>query len=59
MRGPQCDAGKGWWGKLYEESGRTLLVKNDNDKLVNKEDWNTYEIVAVGSRIRTAINGNL
>src|SRR5262249_4629449 len=21
MRGPQADAGEGWWGKLYEESG--------------------------------------
>ena len=23
------------------------------------DDWNTYEIVAVGSRVRTAINGML
>src|SRR5262249_253793 len=22
MRGPQADVGAGWWGKLYEESGR-------------------------------------
>src|SRR5262245_13613047 len=27
MRGPQADIGAGWWGKLYEESGRGLLVK--------------------------------
>ena len=25
MRGPQADVGAGWWGKLYEESGRGLL----------------------------------
>lgn len=23
------------------------------------EDWNTYEVLAVGSKIRTAINGHL
>ena len=26
---------------------------------VKENDWNTYEILAVGSKIRTAINGNL
>ena len=24
MKGPQADIGAGWWGKLYEESGRGL-----------------------------------
>src|SRR5206468_7827089 len=24
MKGPQADAGQGWWGKLYEESGRGI-----------------------------------
>ncbi len=27
MRGPQADIGAGWWGKLYEESGRGILAK--------------------------------
>jgi hypothetical protein len=31
----------------------------DGDKFVRKDDWNVYEIVAVGTKIRTAINGNL
>ena len=57
MKGYQADAGAGWWGKLYEESGRGLLVKDDNDKIVNKDDWNTYEVVAVGHKILVAING--
>ena len=62
-RGCQCDAGGGWWGKLYEESARGLLFPKkgqafDGDKFVKKEDWNLYEIVAVGNRIKTAINGN-
>ncbi|HEV3028847.1 MAG TPA: family 16 glycoside hydrolase, partial [Planctomycetota bacterium] len=63
-RGPQADVGAGWWGKLYEESGRGILYPKkgdafDGDRFVKKEEWNVYEIVAVGNRIRTAINGNL
>jgi len=63
-RGCQCDAGAGWWGKLYEEGARGLLFPKkdqpfDGDKFIKKEDWNVYEIVAVGNKIRTAINGNL
>jgi len=63
-RGCQCDAGAGWWGKLYEEGARGLLFPKkgdafDGDKFIKKEDWNVYEIVAVGNRIKTAINGNL
>ena len=63
-RGCQADAGAGWWGKLYEESARGLLFPKkdqafDGDKFVKKEDWNVYEIVVVGHKIRTAINGNL
>ncbi len=62
-KGCQADAGPGWWGKLYEESGRGLLFPPkgaafDGGKFVKKGDWNLYEIVAVGSKIRTAINGN-
>jgi putative heme-binding domain-containing protein len=64
-KGPQCDIGPGWWGKLYEESARGLLFppkgqKFDGDKFVKPyPEWNVYEIVAVGSKLRTAINGNL
>jgi putative heme-binding domain-containing protein len=63
-RGCQADVGAGWWGKLYEESGRGILYPKkgeafDGDKFVKKEDWNVYEIVAVGNRIKTAINGNV
>ena len=63
-KGCQADVGAGWWGKLYEESGRGLLFPKkgeafDGDKFIKKEEWNTYEIVAVGTKIRTAINGNV
>jgi putative heme-binding domain-containing protein len=59
MKGPQADAGAGWWGKLYEENGRALLWNKPGDACVKTEEWNTYEIVAVGSKVRTAINGIL
>ncbi|QOV92458.1 DUF1080 domain-containing protein [Humisphaera borealis] len=62
MRGCQCDAGKGWWGKLYEESARGLLFPKKGEEFdatpfLKLEDWNTYEVLAVGGKIRTAING--
>jgi putative membrane-bound dehydrogenase-like protein len=59
MKGCQADVGAGWWGKLYEENGRALLWDKPGDPFVHADDWNTYEILAVGSKIRTAINGHL
>jgi putative heme-binding domain-containing protein len=59
MKGPQADIGAGWWGKLYEENGRGLLSDEPGDAFVKVNDWNTYEILAVGGKIRTAINGQL
>ena len=59
VKGYQADVGAGWWGKLYEEHGRALLWDKSGEAHVKTEDWNTYEIVAVGSKIRTAINGKL
>jgi putative heme-binding domain-containing protein len=59
VKGYQADIGAGWWGKLYEEEGRGLLWDRPGDAHVRKEDWNLYEVVAVGSRIRTAINGKV
>jgi hypothetical protein len=57
VKGYQADIGPGWWGKLYEEHGRALLWKASGEAHVKKGEWNTYEIVAVGDRILTAING--
>jgi putative heme-binding domain-containing protein len=59
MRGPQADIGQGWWGKLYEESGRGLLVKEGGEKFVKADDWNEYVVEASGSRVKAWINGNL
>jgi putative membrane-bound dehydrogenase-like protein len=59
MRGPQADIGAGWWGKLYEENGRALLWDKSGEAHVKPGDWNDYEVIAIGSRIRTFINGKL
>jgi putative heme-binding domain-containing protein len=59
MKGCQADAGQGWWGKLYEENGRALLWDKSGEAFVKSNEWNTYEILAVGSKVRTAINGHL
>lgn len=59
VSGYQADIGKGWWGKLYEEHGRALLSGESGEQHVKLNDWNSYEIVAVGSKIQTFINGQL
>ena len=59
MRGYQADIGAGWWGKLYEENRRGLLVDKSGEQFVKAGEWNHYEISAVGNRIRTWINGQL
>jgi putative heme-binding domain-containing protein len=59
MKGYQADIGPGWWGKLYEEHGRALLEAKGGEEFVKKGDWNHYEIIATGSRVRTWINGKL
>ena len=55
--GYQADVGRGVWGKLYHEHGRKMLWGKPGDQHVKPGEWNTYEILAVGGRIRTAING--
>jgi putative membrane-bound dehydrogenase-like protein len=57
MRGPQADVGKGWWGKLYEESGRGLLAKEGGEKFVKEGEWNDYVVEAVGPTVKLWING--
>jgi hypothetical protein len=57
VKGYQADIGPGWWGKLYEEHGRKLLWPQSGEPHVRAGEWNTYEILAVGDHIQTAING--
>jgi hypothetical protein len=57
VRGYQADVGPGWWGKLYEENGRGVLSDKSGEGFLKKGDWNHYEIEAIGSHIRTWLNG--
>jgi putative heme-binding domain-containing protein len=57
VRGPQADVGAGWWGKLYEENGRGVLANGAGEKQIKVDDWNEYVVEAIGSRVRTWING--
>ncbi len=57
MQGYQADIGPGWWGKLYEESGRGMLSDNPGERHVKVGEWNAYEIVAQGHHVRTSLNG--
>jgi quinoprotein glucose dehydrogenase len=48
------------WGRLYEEGGRGILDWNTHGaRVVKPGEWNRYEILAVGHRIWTAVNGTL
>ncbi len=62
MSGYQVDYGKGWYGKLYDESRRNKVIADSKDPAavlaaVKEGDWNEYRIVAEGNRIRSWING--
>jgi hypothetical protein len=58
--GYQADVGQGVWGKLYHEHGRKKLDwTNQGEKAVKQGQWNHYEILAIGHKIWTAINGTL
>lgn len=59
VKGYQADIGPGWWGKLYEEHGRALLWDKSGEAHVKPGEWNTYRVEAVGSHIRTWLNGQL
>lgn len=59
-RGYQADVGTGLWGRLYHEEGRMHLFRKDTgERAVNWDDWNHYEILAVGHKIWTAVNGTV
>ena len=58
------EAGRQSWGNFYEERGRSRTMMKTPDegwlkaKAARREkDWNDYEIVADGSRIRLIFNG--
>ena len=62
MVGYQLDLGDpNWWGSLYDESRRNrLLAQSDLSviaRVLERNDWNDYEIRCEGRRIVATING--
>ncbi|HVX10135.1 MAG TPA: DUF1080 domain-containing protein [Pirellulales bacterium] len=61
MIGYQADLGQGWYGCLYDESRRRIMLAEADPKLiaevVKADDWNEYVIRCQGKRIQLSING--
>ncbi|MFK7846831.1 MAG: DUF1080 domain-containing protein [Rhodothermales bacterium] len=58
--GFQADIGEGYWGGLYDESRRNKMLASADSALIReiikKEEWNVYELEAIGANIRISIN---
>ncbi|GAC1466365.1 MAG: hypothetical protein NVSMB9_06810 [Isosphaeraceae bacterium] len=60
VSGPQADVAEGFWGLLYEERGRGILERYDEqkaEKLVKKGDWNDFVITARDEHVTIDLNG--
>ena len=62
MKGYQGDIGPGYWASLYDESRRNITLAMPDSTLIAKtlkpDDWNDFEILAEGNRIRIFLNGH-
>lgn len=61
MIGYQADIGAGWWGAIYDETRRDVILAKPDEAVVKKavkeNDWNDYEIRAEGRRLVLKLNG--
>jgi len=61
VSGYQADIAPGWWGKLYDESRRGKVLAGPKpemlDKALKPDDWNDYEVMAIGNKITMTLNG--
>jgi len=58
--GYQIDMGVGYWGCLWEEKRAGMVQKFSDslaEKLVKKNDWNHYYVIAMGHHIEAWLNG--
>lgn len=58
--GYQVDMGEGYWGCLWDERGRGMVVNYPKEQaatLVHKDDWNHYYVRAQGHHIQAWLNG--
>ncbi len=60
MSGYQADIGEGYWGALYDESRRNMVLvypRSEAVRGVHKSGWNRYAIRAMGDSITLSLNG--
>ena len=60
MIGYQADMGQHYWGCLYDERRHRLLAgptKEEQAKLIRRDDWNDYVIRAEGRHVQLWLNG--
>ncbi len=60
VEGYQADIGEKYWGCLYDESRRRIVLVQAPETLndvLKKEDWNSYVIRAEGESVKLSING--
>ena len=61
MIGYQADLGNKYYGALYDESRRDVVLQGPDSitisKIIKLNDWNDYEIRAVNERIQIFLNG--
>ena len=60
MIGYQADMGQKYWGCLYDERRHKQLVgptKEEQQKLIHRNDWNDYVIRAEGRHVQLWLNG--
>jgi poly(3-hydroxybutyrate) depolymerase len=60
MKGYQADLGEGYWGALYDESRRNMVLvypRSEAIRTLHRPDWNRYVIRAMGDRITLTLNG--
>lgn len=58
--GYQVDMGKGYWGSLWEERRGNMVQKFPDSlasRIVRKNDWNHYYIIAKNHHIQAWLNG--
>jgi putative membrane-bound dehydrogenase-like protein len=57
FKGPEAALGAGVWGNVTDDQGHVVSGDKATGSLSRSGEWNEYEIVAVGSRLRTYLNG--
>ncbi len=60
MSGYQADIGEGYWGALYDESRRNMVLaypRAEAVRGVHRSGWNRYAIRAMGDKITLTLNG--